>query len=502
MNLISAIRFLFISYLAILPLANTTALRNLFILMLLLLFVVQWLMKKGGDVYELTTKIPHVLWLCVLFFTLYPWTSHDSLLAWRAVTGQWGQTLLAWLFGFAFVMSTRNGPTSLKSIALACAFIVMFYFFQLMLVLIGLYGSSGHELRHIAIGDTTVAIKRLFFEGLSGWGGGIPFPFFGYDVMHGNLGYAGTVVVALASVQYWGKKPNSALQDWGILALILACLTSAVMISSRGALIFDFLMIGSAWLLAKHTQSHADKAVVKTVNFEESQNRYWHVAVWVIGVTVAIALLGKTIAKDERWQLMTTKMQAGWLVEDPVSYMCHGFKEGEREQILRKLGVSDPETVKKITEGFEQDAARVLLHQVGWQLVKENPLGIDGSRQSYEKAIAAKCGGQPVNTFAHAHNGWINLALSFGWLGALLYFALLAQMAQQGWKYARAGVALPWSSALFLVAFFWIIRGITDACYQDHYLQMQGVLLGFLYMRTRVEAEVAAKDSPIAPRPA
>jgi hypothetical protein len=69
-------------------------------------------------------------------------------------------------------------------------------------------------------------------------------------------------------------------------------------------------------------------------------------------------------------------------------------------------------------------------------------------------------------------------ALSVGWLGGGLFAWLLLSFARQGWQILRwQNEASPLGYALFLLAVFWILRGMTDAVFQDHYLQMQAIML-------------------------
>lgn len=480
MDFLTLFRGFFCIFLAVLPFAHTTALRSLVFVLLIFFGLGTVFQFRWKLIANLRGKVswPWIGWIAFLLLHAV-WISNQN--SWQPMGTQWGQSALAWMVGIVAAASLTRAHLSFKQVALACSVIVGVYFLQLALALSGILGSIVPS--HVPIDQFMAAIKHTASFGLASWGAKVPFPFVGYDEMHGNLGYAGTQIIALCVAWYASTKPNGSKQDRRIaIGLILASLLSSVWISSRGALIFDLIMLSVASVFLKSGTTSTSDTSSRRISIKQS------IFVCLV-VLIAWAIAGKTVLKDERWQLMATKMQAGWMVEDPVDYMCRGLRDDERERILQSLAIQDEDLAEKIMAGFDQDAGRVLLMQVGWQLVKENPLGIDGSRQAYEKAIVAKCGGQPVNTFAHTHNGWMNLALSLGWLGAGLYFALLASMAREGYKQARRGVALPWSSALFLVAFFWIIRGLTDACYQDHYLLMQGALLGFLYARTRMEAQ-------------
>jgi hypothetical protein len=482
---------LFLSFIAIIPFANTTALKNL-LLVSVILSVVFNLTKKNFIFWFFEYKEISLPLFCIAgFLGVFPFISIDKSIAIAAITGQWAQSILTWFCAAAIVLQQRE-KINFKQVCFWHAIIVIFFFLQLAFAVSGLFGENPP--RQISIDEWRVALLNAWAHGLPSYGASLPFPFVGYDEMHGNLGYAGSQVIALASAWYLfestAQNPRSRILP---LIFIITSLLSAIWISSRGAFVFDILILLVAFLSRK-------KFEYSLINPKKEQNikRKSQLTTSLAMVSVLIlfvSLVSQTILKDERWLLMKSKIEAGWMVKDPVSFMCNGFRPGEQEEILEGLQIQNPEISQKIMAGFDQDAGRAVLLQVGWQLVKENPWGIDGSRQSYEKAIAAKCGGQPTHNFAHAHNGWINLALAFGWLGAGLYFALLMQMAIVGWRHASSGLALPWSSALFLVAFFWIIRGLTDACYQDHYIQMQGVLLGYLYARTKQEASSDAEIS-------
>jgi hypothetical protein len=130
-----------------------------------------------------------------------------------------------------------------------------------------------------------------------------------------------------------------------------------------------------------------------------------------------------------------------------------------------------------------QYGGRILLMRVGVGLVIENPRGLDGARGSYKRLIEAKCGREPVLTFAHLHQSWMDVALALGWVGAALFAWLLLTLAQTGWRFLGIDTVAPWGSALFLLASFWFLRGFADSLYREHYLQMQAMLMAYLYGR-------------------
>jgi hypothetical protein len=53
--------------------------------------------------------------------------------------------------------------------------------------------------------------------------------------------------------------------------------------------------------------------------------------------------------------------------------------------------------------------------------------------------------------------------------------------------YEFAIEAMPVVALLGVLATFWIIRGFFDALYREHYLQMQGLLMAYLYMASAMK---------------
>jgi O-antigen ligase len=141
----------------------------------------------------------------------------------------------------------------------------------------------------------------------------------------------------------------------------------------------------------------------------------------------------------------------------------------------------DPAYVQAVIEGLKSDGGRVLLLRVGWQLVQENPLGLDGSRHTYQKLIAEKCGHVPMMQYAHSHNSWLDLALALGWLGAFAFASMMAYFLYSGLSGMKSNPDSPWAMALVLISLFWILRGFADSVYREHYIQMQLLLLMYLF---------------------
>jgi type II secretory pathway component PulL len=91
----------------------------------------------------------------------------------------------------------------------------------------------------------------------------------------------------------------------------------------------------------------------------------------------------------------------------------------------------------------------------------------------------------PAIVFSHAHNAWINLILAVGWVGAILYGWLLLHFAKSGWSALKLEQTWPAGLALLLLSTFWLLRGMVDAVYQEHYLEMQALFLLTLFLLQR-----------------
>jgi len=71
----------------------------------------------------------------------------------------------------------------------------------------------------------------------------------------------------------------------------------------------------------------------------------------------------------------------------------------------------------------------------------------------------------------------------------LLWALLMVYMLVTGWRALGREVEAPLAWALFLLSAFWILRGFADFVYREHNLQMQALLLGYLWGRLKLEAQ-------------
>lgn len=473
----------FLAYLAILPVAGTIALRNLLLALLLPLLLWGW--REGGKRLhgkEILRWMPYPLLLWAVFLLLFPFWAVNQDIAWANLRGQWGESLAVWCVGLGAALILGSRGPGLLSLGLASAFLVGLHLLLTLLAWAGLFGADVPESLPISQ-MWQAALDTLSAQGRAAWHWqGFPWMFRGFDPMHGNLGYTASQAIALFLVclvsAFAVRKPRNA---WMVALLTAACFLSIVVANSRGAVLFSILLVPLAAGAYVATTARAGVRLFRGLLPELGSA--------LILLVIALALLlGQSIRTDARWHTMLGKAYAGFLVQSPIDFLCNGLSPGEHVALAQHIAPQKPADAEPIIQGLNGDGGRVVLMRAGMQLVWEHPLGMDGSRQSYEKIIAQKCGHQPVFAFAHAHQAWINLALAFGWGGALLFAGLLGYFAMAGARGLRLERSRDWAFALFLLSVFWILRGLTDAVYQEHYLLMQALLLGYLWGRMKVDS--------------
>lgn len=476
-------------YLAVLPMAETIALRNLLLFMLLLALLVWSVRGGGGKAGKLgglrTAPLP--LWGWGLFLLLFPLWSAQPDVAWANLRGQWGESLLAWMVGLGAVfMLGSRGPT-LRQLACASGFLVVLHLVLTVIAWAGLFGAAPREtLSWAEMGQAIYRTVVAVDAGKWHWAG-FPWGFRGFDPMHGNLGYAASQTIALLSVVcFMAMREHDFARFSAGVAAIGACLLSVLVAGSRGAVLYSLLLLlfaGVVYIVRLRDRDN-HKAPIRG-----STRRFVWLAV-IVGLLVG-AILFHTMHKDARWRTMVDKVRAGFLIKEPVGFLCHGLSAEDGKQLLERMGIADAAYGEQVIRGLDADGGRIVLMRVGLGMLLEQPLGLDGSRQSYKKLMAARCGAAPVYDFAHTHNGWIDTSLALGWGGLFLLLLLFVSLLIAGWRSLNSQYQGMWAFALVLLCAFWVFRGFADAVYREHYLQMQALLLAYVYGRMRLEQEAA-----------
>jgi len=410
-------------YLAVLPMSNTMAIRNVAFVGLMISMV--WHFPKMQGVLKI--GLPVLLWAVYLF--IFPLISGDTIVAWDSFSSQWGRGLLAMLVGAgvaAIVIDRQKG--------------VVFY--------LG------------AISATPVLI-HLFLFILNAWQTwSVPLGYWGRETHHADLGYAAghTVILMSAAIVAADRK----YRPWAV-AIILAALLSTVLAQSRAGFVFAALG-GLLVFLPAHFIQFPKKSR-HGVNFG-----------LVILLVAVVILTFFAIKEDSRWRHMSQELAAGWM-GNAIQIECEGTASVEQE-IVSKYGEGDnfQSVINSVRGG---DASRAVVVRAGIQLSARYPWGSDGSRQAFQKLLTQVCQ-NPAISMAHTHNGWVDTLLAIGWLGAVLYLSVLLYYFRLGIVGLRDSQVLsPWALVLTALSIFWIIRGATDSVFRDHMLQMQGFVLAF-----------------------
>lgn len=175
-------------YIAVLPMADTIALRNTALLGLLLCLAWQFPNIRS----ELRFGLPVLLWSAYLF--IFPLIADDHAVAWSSLAGQWSRGLLAMLAGagVAALLGRRMGAA-------------VFY---------------------LGVASAVPVLVHLVLFVWKAWASGsIPWGYWGRETHHADLGYAAghTAILMAASIVAGDRK----FRPWA-MAFILAALMLAV----------------------------------------------------------------------------------------------------------------------------------------------------------------------------------------------------------------------------------------------------------------------------------
>jgi len=462
--------------------SHTIALRNLllFVLLGLLLGFVASRRAQLGQLVRTARPVPWALLAWFAFLLLFPLWAVQSDVAWANLRGQWIGSMIAWVVGFGAVWILGPQGPGLWALALASAFPLAVHLLLTLSAWAGLLGAAFPA--HMSPALLWATLTPIFDSASPPLAGVQRFPwgFQGIEPMHGNLGYAACQAIALLSVWLllaWRNQERSKVAA-AFLAIAL-CLVSLLVAYSRGAFLFALLVM----LLAGLTYSF--KIARKQRHpAPDHQTTRWGPVLGLVMVAFLVSFVAfNSISRDPRWHSMVDKAKIGLTQENSQQLLCDGLTPEAENKIRDDYQHRGPAYVQDLIDGLKGDGGRIILMRVGFDLVLENPRGLDGSRSAYKKLIEEKCGHVPQLGFEHAHQSWIDISLALGWLGAGIFAWVLIYFMQTGWRGIDLQSVAPWAFALFLICGFWIVRGFGDSLYREHYLQMQAILIAYCFGR-------------------
>lgn len=470
---------LFLAFAGVLSVSGTIALRNVLHLGLVLLLL-GYLCCKWGQERERTFRqaaaVPLPVWLWCAYLLLFPLIAPHPAGAWSNMIGKgmWGESILTWLLAWGAILILGTKRFTLWMLALVSAVPV---FIHLSLTLLSWAGVLQPEFYlNPSLSTAVESIIDVVGENAPLHS---PFQTFrmgfkGVEPMHGNLGYPAsqTMCIGLA-VMFKALRQGRQFRAIQAGALVCLCFVSVVIAQSRAAAYFGLFILAMGCLV-----------YIFFLDEERVSQRLGRlVRMVLIGVAaLCIVFFYQVVTRNPNWHSMGDKVAIGFQVEHPKDLICDGFTSATSEFVRHHHPDKDQAYVESLIDGLRSDGGRVLLARVGAELSATNLWGWNGGRDAYQFRIEQMCGHLPAMNFSHAHNAWINLILAVGWVGALLYAWVLLRFAKSGWSALKREQTWAEGLALLLLSTFWLARGMVDAVYQEHYLQMQAFFLLTLFL--------------------
>lgn len=480
---------LLLAFAGVLSVSGTIALRNVLHLILLVMALgyLGYAWRDGKVVVSrLVADVPMPLWLWCAYLVLFPLIAPDGAGALFNLIGKgmWGESVLTWLLVFGAFLILGPQRLTLWLLALISAVPVFIHLVLMVLAWAGVLQPAFYadpSLQEMVLSCWAVISDSSLLQSPFH---SFPMGFRGIEPMHGNLGYPASQTMCLSlAVMFAAWSQNNrgmAIKAW---ALIVLCFVSVVIAQSRAATYFGLMILAAACLIymilvrkGRHFQSSLGVSL-----------RYgWWTGLLMLGVGgLCLVFFLKVVSANQVWYSMWDKMFIGFQVDSPKALLCDGFTPSTLDFVRQKHPDKDGAYIDYLTDGLRGDGGRVLLARVGAELSVQYPWGWNGGRDAYQHRIAQLCGHVPAMDFSHAHNAWINLTLALGWAGAILYLWVFLFFAQSGWRALQQEHQWPQAMALLLFSVFWLLRGMVDAVYQEHYLQMQAFFLLTVYLLVR-----------------
>jgi hypothetical protein len=473
---------LLLAFAGVLSVSGTIALRNVLHLSLLLLmlayFCFAWRVEHGRML-ALAAAVPLPVWLWCAYLLIFPLIAPNQAGAWSNMIGRgmWGESILTWVLAWGTFLVLGTKRLTLWVLAQVSAVPVFIHLGLTALAWGGVLQPAFYVDPSLqSAGQSLLAVLRdvsLLQNPFQTF----PMGFRGIEPMHGNLGYPASQAMCIGLAVMFSalhKGKHSAAVQAGVLVAL--CFVSVVIAQSRAAAYFGLLIFGLACVIYA--------TCVRVRRFPFLLGRGASLTVGAVGV-ICLVFFYQVVSHNPVWYSMVDKMAIGFQVNKPKDLICEGFTPATSEFVRQQFPDKDVAYTDSLIAGLQGDGGRVLLARVGAELSASNPWGWNGGRDAYQYRIQQMCGHVPAMDFSHAHNAWINLILAVGWVGAILYAGVLVRFAKSGWRALKQEQTWPVGMALLLLSIFWLLRGMVDAVYQEHYLEMQAFFLLTLFLLLR-----------------
>ena len=286
-------------------------------------------------------------------------------------------------------------------------------------------------------------------------GGDIPWLNFGGISDHkANVTYTNALALAMLvahAASRAGRGPGFLGIDmrWSLAAFFLLLVSTVLATTRNGLIVFALLTLAGFVLLALRLRSHASRAA-------------WGALLACGAAALAGSIVG--LKADARWSTFMATVPVAWDTQQHREWLL-----GERNETILPVTAAG----KKVEPSAYY---RVAYLKEGAQLIVENPWGTGLGRDAFRRTIHAKYG---TAGMSHAHNGFLDLGMSVGIPGVLLWIGFLAAaviFATRAGPVTGSGLG----TAMALVVAAFVARTMVDATIRDHVLGEFMLLVGLL----------------------
>jgi hypothetical protein len=361
----------------------------------------------------------YLLWSIVVAFLV----SSNTLLSLRELRAEWLTPALVLLLGYGLGLRYGEGDGAVR--AMFFALVVHAY---LQLVAGALIVVRGGE------------INWLNFGGISDHKA---------NVTYTNALALAMLVADTASRAGGGRGFLGIDMRWASAAFVLLLVSTIVSTTRNGLIVFALLTLAGFVLIEPRLRARASRAARITL-----------IAAGVIAL--AGALVG--LKADPRWSTLVATAPVAWDTEHNREWLL-----GERNETILPVTAAG----RKVEPSAYY---RIAYLKEGVELIFEHPWGTGLGRDAFRRTIHAKYG---TAGMSHAHNGFLDLGVSVGIPGIVLWIGFLAALvvfAARARDVAGSGLA----TAMALVVGAFAARTLLDATMRDHVLGEFMLLAGLL----------------------